>query len=51
MAEYLGNTAEYKALAAHAEKTKEFSMRELFEQDPKRFEEFRYIHELAASLF
>ena len=37
----LVGTPEYKALEAHAKQLKEQEMRDMFEQNPKRFEEFR----------
>lgn len=36
-------TPEYKALEAHVKQLKEKHMRDLFEQNPKRFEEFRSV--------
>lgn len=36
-------TPEYKALETHMKKLKELTMRDMFEKDPKRFDEFRYV--------
>lgn len=45
MAAPLKQTAEYKAVESHVEtELKSLHMRDLFEKDPKRFEEFRYEH-------
>ena len=41
MASSLTATAEYKALQAHYEQSKEQHMRALFEKNPDRFQEFR----------
>ena len=41
MAAPLTQTPEFKALEQEATKLKEVKMRDLFEQNPKRFEEFR----------
>ena len=37
----LTGTPEYKALQSHVEKLKDMHMRDLFEKDPKRFDDFR----------
>lgn len=39
----LTGTSEYKALEAHMKQLKEKHMRDMFEENPKRFSDFRYV--------
>lgn len=41
MAEPLTATSGYKALEAHQKKMKDEHMRDMFENNPKRFDDFR----------
>ena len=43
MAEHLSSVAEWKELEAHYKEAKEWHMRDMFTDDPGRFDKFRWL--------